>query len=112
MNYGKLAVTVVERNSKRSSNPAIRVSYKPTLQQRIGESAFMVKRGQGIEPDEIPEAEQMELVDLVWNAPESDVLAIGKIFQFEREWFPEVMGFVPCACLPRTYRSRLSARVG
>ena len=107
-NYGKLAVTVIERNSKRSSNPAIRVSYKPTLQQRIGESAFMVKRGQGIEPDEIPEAEQMELVDLIWNAPESDVLDIGKIFQFEREWFPEVMGFVPCdACHELTARAYL-----
>jgi formylmethanofuran dehydrogenase subunit E len=57
----------------------------------------MVKRGQGIELDQIPEAEQMEQVDMVWNAPESDVLSIGEVFQFEREWFPEVMGFVPCA---------------
>lgn len=34
---------------------------------------------------------------MVWNAPESDVLSIGEVFQFEREWFPEAMGFVPCA---------------
>jgi len=58
--YGKLAVTLIER----ASNKAIRVSYKPTLQKRIAESAFMIKRGQGIEPDEIPEAEQLELVNL------------------------------------------------
>ena len=104
MNYGKLAVTVVER----ASNRAIRVSYKPTLQKQIGASAFMVKRGEGMEPDEIPEAEQMELVDLVWNAPESDVLAIGEVFQFEREWFPEIMGFVPCAaCHELTARAYL-----
>lgn len=104
MNYGKLAVTVVER----TSNRAIRVSYKPTLQKKIGESAFMVKRGQGMEPDQIPEAEQMELVDLIWNAPESDVLSIGDVFQFEREWFPEVMGFVPCAaCHELTARAYL-----
>jgi formylmethanofuran dehydrogenase subunit E len=102
--YGKLAVTLIER----TSNRAIRVSYKPTLQKRIGESAFMVKRGQGIEPDEIPEAEQLELVDLMWNAPESDVLSIDKIFQFERDWMPEVMGFVPCAaCHELTARAYL-----
>ena len=104
MNYGKLAVTVVER----ASNRAIRVSYKPTLQKQIGESAFMVKRGQGMEPDQIPEPEQMELVDLIWNAPEADVLSINDIFQFDREWFPEVMGFVPCAaCHELTARAYL-----
>jgi len=102
--YGKLAVTVIER----ATNRAVRVSYKPTLQKQIGASAFMVKRGEGVEPDEIPEAEQIELVDLIWNAPEADVLAIGEIFQFEREWFPEVMGFVPCAaCHELTARAYL-----
>jgi len=102
--YGKLAVTLIER----STNRAVRVGYKPTLQKHIGASAFMVKRGQGIEPDEIPEAEQMELVDLIWNAPESDVLAVEEIFQFKREWFPEIMGFVPCAaCHELTARAYL-----
>ena len=102
--YGKLAVTVIER----VSNRAVRVSYKPTLQKQIGASAFMIKRGEGMEPDEIPEAEQIELVDLIWNAPEADVLAIGEIFQFEREWFPEIMGFVPCAaCHELTARAYL-----
>jgi formylmethanofuran dehydrogenase subunit E len=57
----------------------------------------MTKSGQGIEPDDIPETEQMELVDLVWNAPESDILSVGEVFQFERDWLPEIMGFVPCA---------------
>jgi len=102
--YGKLAVTVIER----ATNRAVRVSYKPTLQKQIGASAFMIKRGEGVEPDQIPEPEQMELVDLIWNAPEADVLAIGEIFQFEREWFPEVMGFVPCAaCHELTARAYL-----
>lgn len=102
--YGKLAVALIER----ASNRAIRVSYKPTLQKRISESPFMVKRGQGIEPDDIPEAEQMELVDLVWNAPEPDVLNIGAVFPFERDWLPEIMGFVPCAaCGELTARAYL-----
>ena len=102
--YGKLAVTVIER----ASNRAIRVSYKPTLQKQIGASAFMVKRGQGIEPDDIPEAEQLELVNLVWDAPESEVLSIGEVFAFDRDWLPEVMGFVPCgACGELTARAYL-----
>lgn len=91
--YGKLAVTLIER----ASNRAVRISYKPVLAKQISESAFVVKRGQGIEPDQIPEAEQMELVDMVWGAPESDVLTIGEVFQFDREWLPEIMGFTPCA---------------
>ena len=102
--YGKLAVTVIER----ASNRAIRVSYKPTLQKQIGASAFMTKRGQGIEPDAIPEAEALELVDLVWDAPESEVLTLGEVFQFERDWLPEVMGFVPCtACGELTAKAYL-----
>ncbi len=102
--YGKLAVTVIER----SSNRAIRVSYQPTLQKQIGASAFMTKRGQGIEPDAIPAAEALELVDLVWDAPESEVLTLGEVFQFERDWLPEVMGFVPCtACGELTAKAYL-----
>lgn len=91
--FGKLALTLIER----ASNRAIRVSYKPTLQKQIAASAFMTKRGQGIEPDDIPEAEQLELVDLVWNAPEAEILTLGEPFQFDRDWLPEIMGFVPCA---------------
>lgn len=102
--YGKLAVTLIER----ATNRAVRVSYKPTLAKRIAESPFMVKRGQGIEPDQIPEAEQWELVNLVWEAPESDVLTLGERFQVERDWLPEVMGFVPCAaCGELTARAYL-----
>lgn len=101
---GKLAVTLIEKKTHR----ALRISYKPTLQKQIAESAFMTKRGQGIEPDEIPESEQMELVNLVWDAPESDVLTIEKIFKFDRDWLPEIMGFVPCAaCHELTARAYL-----
>jgi formylmethanofuran dehydrogenase subunit E len=74
-------VTLIER----ADNRAIRVSYQPTLQERIGACAFMTKRGQGTEPDDIPEAEALELVDLVWNAPETDVLTLGEVFQLERD---------------------------
>ncbi|OIP63301.1 MAG: hypothetical protein AUK30_08820 [Nitrospirae bacterium CG2_30_70_394] len=51
--YGKLAVTVIEKQSHR----AVRIAYRPTLQRQIGESACMTERGLGIPPDAIPEAE-------------------------------------------------------
>ncbi len=51
----------------------------------------MRKRGLGIMPDGIPEEKQTELVNLVWDAPEADVLTIGPVFEYQREWFPEVM---------------------
>lgn len=35
------------------------------LNGAISLSAFMIKGGEGIEPDEIPESKQMELVNLV-----------------------------------------------
>ena len=101
---GKLAMTLIEKKTNR----ALRISYKPTLQKQIAESTFMIKRGQGIEPDDIPEREQMEVVNLVWDAPESDVLSIESEFKFDRDWMPEIMGFVPCpACHELTARAYL-----
>ncbi len=91
--YGKLALTLIDKATNRS----VRVSYKPTLQKEIGKSAFMQKRGMGIQPDDIPVEEQMELVNLIWDAPESDVLTVSEIATCKCEWFPEVMGFTACA---------------
>ena len=89
---GKLAFTLIEKDTNR----AIRIAFKPTLQKQIHSTAFMQKRAAGFPADEIPEAKQMEVVDLVWNAPEGDVLAIGKIFEYPGNWIPEVMGFKTC----------------
>ena len=40
----------------------------------------MQQRAAGISPDEIPMEDQMELVELVWNAPEEEVLKVGEVF--------------------------------
>lgn len=89
---GKLAFTLIDKDSNR----AVRVSYKPTLAKQIAASAFMQQRAAGYQPDEIPDADQMELVELVRNAPEQDVLTVGKVFTYDRNWLPEVMGFTKC----------------
>jgi len=89
---GKLGFTLIEKESNR----AVRISFKATLQKQIQATAFMQKRAAGISASDIPEAEQMEVVDLVWNTPEEDVLSIGKVFQYPGKWIPEVMGFKTC----------------
>lgn len=89
---GKLVFTLIEKDS----NKAVRIAFKPTLQKQIQATPFMQKRAAGYSADEIPEEEQMEVVDMVWNAPEEDVLAIGKVFEYPGKWIPEVMGFRTC----------------
>ncbi len=39
----------------------------------------MRERGAGVPASEIPEAEQWELVNLVWDAPEDDVVTVGPV---------------------------------
>lgn len=91
--YGKLAFTLIEKASGR----AVRVSYKPTLQKQISATPFMQKRAAGIYPNEIPEDEVMEPVNLIWDAAEQDILKIEPVFESDEDFFPEVMGFEPCA---------------
>jgi formylmethanofuran dehydrogenase subunit E len=89
---GKLAVTLIDTASDRK----VRVSYKPTLQPQIAASAFMQKRSAGVPPDEIPEAEQLEPVNLLLDAPEEDILTIGSVET--AGWHPveEILRFVVC----------------
>lgn len=89
---GKLTLTLVDKASSR----AVRVHYKPTLQSRIRESRFMQKRSAGIPPTEIPEAEQWELVNLVWEAPAEDVMEVGPVVDLEWSEAEEVVRFSVC----------------
>lgn len=90
--FGKLGFTLIEK----STNRAVRVVFTSKLQKQIAESKFMQQRAAGISADEIPMEDQMELVELVWNAPENEVLKIGEVFEYPGKWIPEVMGFKPC----------------
>lgn len=89
---GKLGFTLIDKGSDK----AVRVVFTSKLQKQIAESNFMQQRAAGVSPDEIPLEDQMELVDLVWNAPAEDVLKIGEVFDYPFNWLPEVMGFKPC----------------
>jgi len=89
---GKLGLTLVDKAGGR----AVRARYKPTLQSRIKESRFMQKRAAGIPPTEIPEAEQWELVDLVWDAPAADVLVVEPVVDLDWTEPDEVVRFSIC----------------
>ncbi|MGC8626560.1 MAG: FmdE family protein [Acidimicrobiales bacterium] len=89
---GKLAVTLIDTASDRK----VRVSYKPTLQPQIAASAFTQKRSAGVPPDEIPEAEQLEPVNLVLDARESDILTVGRVEAAGWRPVEEILRFVVC----------------
>lgn len=89
---GKLAVTVIDKAKKK----AVRVAYKPTLQEQIKNSVFMQKRAAGMPPTDIPETEQWELVNLIWAAPEKDVLTIGPVMDYDWQEPGEIVRFAIC----------------
>lgn len=91
--WGKLAITLIDKKKEQ----AIRVSYKPGRHQMIAESSFMKKRAAGVPPTRIPQAEAWAMVNILWEAPESAVLTIGKVEPYAYEDFGEVMGLVSCA---------------
>jgi len=89
---GKLGFTLIEKKSNR----AVRVVFTSKLQKQIGASKFMQQRSAGVSADDIPLQDQMELVDLVWNAPEEEILKIGEVFEYPGKWQPELIGFKTC----------------
>jgi len=91
--WGKLALTLIDKRRQRS----VRVSYKATHQKKIAESAFMRKRALGISPTEIPEGEAWEIVEIIWKASESEVLAVGEVKPHPFSDYGEIMGLKPCA---------------
>lgn len=91
--WGKLAITLIDKKKERS----VRVAYKGTHQKRIAESAFMRKRGQGIPPTQIPDEQAWEMVDILWKAPEGEVLTVGEVKPHPISDFGEIMGLLPCA---------------
>ncbi len=91
--WGKLALTLIDKKRERS----VRVSYRPTRQKRIAESAFMRMRSQGIPPDQIPEEEAQVVVDIILEAPKEEVLAIEEVRPHPWTEYGEIMGLRPCA---------------
>lgn len=90
--YGKLAVTLIDKQRNR----AVRVAFKPALMPQIRDSAFMHKRAAGVPPTEIPDEDAQALIDLVWSAPEEQLLAVGEPFDYAWSEPGEVLRFLAC----------------
>jgi len=90
--WGKLALTLIDKKKEK----AVRVSYKPGRHEQIAVSSFMKKRGLGVPPTEIPEEEAWEMVDIIWDAPEGEVLSMGEVKDYPWEEYGEIMGLRPC----------------
>jgi len=90
--WGKLALTLIDKKKEK----AVRVSYKAGRHEQIAVSSFMKKRGLGVPPTEIPEEEAWEMVDIIWDAPEDEVLSMGEVKDYPWEDFGEIMGLKPC----------------
>lgn len=90
--WGKLAFTLIDKKNEKS----VRVSYKPTRHKQIAESAFMKKRALGVPPSEIPEEEAWEMVNVLWDAPQDEVLSIEEVKPHPWEDYGEIMGLKPC----------------
>ena len=90
--WGKLAFTLIDKRKER----AVRVSYRPGRHKLISQSAFMKKRALGVLPTEIPKEEAQEVVNIIWDAPEDEVLSIGEVKAYPWEGHGEIMGLRPC----------------
>lgn len=90
---GKLAMTLIDKANQK----AVRVAYKPALQKQIKESAFMQKRSAGIPPTQIPEEEQWELVNLIWDAPAEAIMTVGPVEDYDWREPAEVIRFAVCS---------------
>lgn len=89
---GKLAGTVIDKANKQ----AVRAAYKPTLQKQIKESAFMQKRSAGVPRTQVPEEEQWELVNLIWDAPAEQTTTVGPAMDYGWQGPAEIIRFAVC----------------
>ena len=90
--WGKLAITLIDKKKEH----AIRVSYKPGRHKEIADSAFMRQRAEGVPPTEIPGDVAWEMANIVWEAPEEEVLSVGAIQSHSWDGLGEIMGLKPC----------------
>ncbi len=90
--WGKLAITLIDKKGER----AVRASYKPTRHKLVAESSFMQKRRSGIPPSEIPREEALEMADILWEAPEEEVVSVEEVKPHPFEDYGEIMGLRPC----------------
>jgi formylmethanofuran dehydrogenase subunit E len=89
---GKFAVTLIDKATNRS----VRIAYRPSLQPKIKASSFMQTRAAGVPASAIPDGEQQEVVDLVWDAPADAVMTVGQVAPRDCSEPDETVRFAVC----------------
>lgn len=89
---GKLAFTLIDTKKWQQ----IRIAYNGKLKDQIAQTAFMKKRAAGIPPTEIPDKEAMEVVNMVFSAPENEIFIISPISEAKFEPPEEILGSIVC----------------
>lgn len=80
LNYGKWAVTLIDRKTSR----AVRVAVKAEMMAANKKTDFFQKyRMKGIPASQVPSEIIEPLVDKVLNTPEKQLLTIGEVFTYE-----------------------------
>jgi formylmethanofuran dehydrogenase subunit E len=85
--YGKWALTLVEKGSKK----AVRVSVKPEVMKKSFESPFIKMRYQGTSPTEIPLEISRSLVEGLWRRKDEELFSVSEIFEYPLPSAP-----IPC----------------
>ena len=57
----------------------------------------MEKRSAGVPPTQIPEEEQWELVNLIWDAPTEQMMAVGPVVDYDWQEPAEIIRFAVCS---------------
>lgn len=76
--YGKWALTLVERGTKR----AVRVSVKPEVMKKSFESPFVKMRQQGTPPTDVPLDISRPLVEGLLGRKTEELLFVSEIFEY------------------------------
>ena len=76
--YGKWALTLIERSSRR----AVRVSVRPGVMRASFDSPFVKMRHQGVPPTEVPLEISTGLVKGLLLKPQADLFTVSEVFDY------------------------------
>ena len=94
LNYGKWALTLIDKKTSR----AVRVAVKAEMMAANKQTDFFQKyRMKGIPASQVPPEIVEPLVEKVLNAPENQLIAVGEVFEHKIQDVPHSFESFVCA---------------
>jgi len=94
LNYGKWALTLIDKKTSRAVRVAVRAEMMAANKQT---DFFQQYRMKGIPASQVPPEVAQPLVDRVLNAPEDRLIAIGEVFEYKTQDAPHSFDSFICA---------------